>query len=235
MPDPRMRRSFTGPAEIEDDPKTVAAESKIAQRLRGRRSTKPDCIDGTDVNFVWRILSGSEKQEVTAGACRRFEELGLEKEFRWFRDIEDEMCWQIIYRGMRDPDDEGTAADPYPKPLAHSVDELRDLLTPEERDMLLSRYIDFEEIVNPPIGDPEVFFEQIQQAVKKNETIAERMTALINFGSHMLASYILFSESQPSTSPTSSSSGSSEQNNNSKPTQSEPPKTQSEPEPAESG
>ncbi|KKM84773.1 hypothetical protein LCGC14_1295800 [marine sediment metagenome] len=232
--DPRMRRSFTGAREVENDPKAIEAESKIAQRLRGRRSTQPDCIDGTDVNFVWRILMGSEKQEVTAGACRRFEDLGLDKEFRWFRDIEDEMVWQILFRAMRDPDYEGDAGEPYPKTLAHSVDELRDLLTVEERDKLVSRYLDFEEVINPPIGNPEIFFDQINEAVKKNDSPAERMTALLDFGSHLLASYILFSESQQSTSPTSSSSGTSGPSNNSKPTQSAPPKTQSETENAES-
>lgn len=171
-------------------PVQAEAASRLAVILRGRRHTKvghfPDKPDDT---FRWRVLTGTEKQECQACAIRRFNELGIPPELRMYQDLEEELTWQVLFRGMRDESDPGTLNDPYPKSFAANVDELRDLLTVDERDALLIDYLDFESEVDP---SPETVnaevIQQITIALKKKES--ERLRALNDFDSATLRSYL---------------------------------------------
>lgn len=216
MADSRIRQSVPGLTEESDD---TGSRSTLAQRLLGRRSTKPDEFEfvrgewAETVGFRWRILSGTEKQECLSSACERFQVLGVDKELRHYTDLEDEVVWQILFYAMRDPSKESDAKGvPYPRPLFPNAETCRDAMSPDERDILVSRYLDFEEKVSPQVGDAEAFFLAIDNAVKKKDPGQSSMTTLMNFGSYILASYILFMESQRQNSLTFSAPTSSEEN-----------------------
>lgn len=214
--DPRIRESIPGLAEAKDD--DAGSRSTLAQRLLGRRFTEADEFEfirddwSEVVPFRWRILSGTEKQECLSSACERFQILGVDKELRHYRDLEDEVVWQILFYALRDPSKESDSRGvPYPRPLFPDADTCRDAMSPDERDILVSRYLDFEERIAPQIANAEAFFLAIDDAVKKNGPGRSSMTTLMNFGSFILASYILSLESQLSSSQTSSAPGSSEE------------------------
>jgi len=156
------------------------AHSALARMRRGKRETKPGALPGDKTPFVWRVLSGTEKQECLAAAADRFRELNLPVELRMHSDLEDEVVWQILFLAMRDAASVGDASEPFPVPFAASVDELRDLLSVDERDLLASEYLDFEDDVNPDPAKlhPELF-DAIAEAAKKKDR-----AVLNSFGSH---------------------------------------------------
>ena len=126
-----------------------------------------------------------------------------------YTDLEDEVSWQILGRAMRDPDQPGTTSDPYPVPLG-SVDDLRDALTVDERDVLMSEYMDFEDEVDPdPMFKPDEWHEQIEEALKKNDR-ADCVRALSTCGSRMLVGYLLSTVRPQLISPIGKSSSSPE-------------------------
>jgi hypothetical protein len=217
MADRRIRTSVPGVEDVRDSDDT-GSRATLAARLLGRRYTEADEFEfirgdwRETVPFRWRILTGTEKQECLAGACERFAILGVDKELRHYRDLEDEVVWQILFYALRDPDKESDAKGvPYPRPLFPDADTCRDAMSPDERDILVSRYLDFEERVAPQIGDAEAFFLAIDDAVKKKDPDRSSMTTLMNFGSYTLASYILTLESRLSNSQIFSAPTSSEE------------------------
>lgn len=161
-------------------------------------------IGGKVVPFVWRLLMGNDKQDITSASCNRFDDLNIEKEFRYFADIEDEQCWQILYFAAMDPES-GNEEIGYTEHLASDVEDVRGSLTVTERDHLVSRYLDWEEVVNPPAGNSEIFYGAIDEIVKKNAPLVETLSSLINFGSLTLASYLLHTNGPSSSSATSKS------------------------------
>ena len=182
------RRQVQESARRLQEDKTAQGASKLNALLRGTLHTKPSSIPGSDIDFVFRVLSGHDKQAVLGNACKRFDELGIPVELRHYNDLEDEMTWQILAMAMRDPDHKGSDANPYPKPLA-TVDECREKLTPDERDSLISEYMDLEEQVDPdPMNVPDEWFEAVTGALKKKAP--ERARALNSFGSRILTGYM---------------------------------------------
>lgn len=180
----RQRRP--GLEELKDDPNAGGA-GKLASLLQGRRLTRESEIPGADIPFVWRVLSGADKQACLGDACARFQKLGIPVELRSHNDLEDETVWQIIARGMRDPDNVERQLAP--------VDECRENLTVDQRDILMSEYMDLEEECDPdPINVPALWFEEVQAALKKQPEEAARL--LSSFGSRALVSYLLSTASQ---------------------------------------
>lgn len=208
MTDPRLRKSFPGIKEQEpaDD------RSALAKIAGGRRQVRKCEMLGH--TFVWRVLSGTEKQDCLGGAVQRFADLGIPTELRVYSDLEDELCWQVLWHAMRDPEIIGTDSHPYPRAYAASVSECRDVLTVDERDMLIIAYMDFQEEINPAATEPAMFSAQIEEVLKKNDDSTQQLTDLINFGSHSLATYLLTMASQQSSSPNPNSSPTSSNETN---------------------
>lgn len=190
-----LRARVEATQEMTDD--EAEGVSKLATLMRGRREVTHTKIPGTDIGVVIRALMGSEKQECLGEANKRFADLGIPPEMRSYTDFEDEICWQILARVLRDPDDES-------KSIAKDVDELRDLMTIDERDVLMTEFLDLEERCNPdPALMPEIWHDQISATLKKKRTHSlDSLGELLNFGSRALASYMLTSAFQPSTLPT---------------------------------
>lgn len=156
-------------AELRNDDSLARGITALATLARGRKHTRPGKIPDTEIDFMWRVLGGRQKQECIALACARFDELGIPKELRTYTDLEDEQRWQVIAAAMREPDIKGTDSDPYPQPLG-TPDEIREALTIDERDILFSDYLDLEELVDPdPVKMPEQWHDDITAALKKSQ------------------------------------------------------------------
>lgn len=162
------------------------AESALARYRAGKQHTKPGELPGGGA-FVWRVLTGAENQACLAAAIEHFEKMKIPAELRAYSDLEDETFWQILFRAMRDPGDVS-------KTLAKSVDELRQLLDSDERDILAQQYLDFKSEVNPqPSELSPATFAAIRAAVQKKS-----VQALSDFEPYMLRLYLLTSDNQPS-------------------------------------
>lgn len=172
--------------EFANTPRTAEAVSRLATMRKGQRHTKRGVLPGDGIEFVWRLLSGAEKQAALAAAVQRMEALKLPIELRSYSDLEDECVWQLLAQAMRDPQHPGPSGT-YPETLARDADELRELLTVDERDALITAYLDFEDEVDPdPATISDELYAAIETAVKKRDA-----RALRNFGSNLLASFVL--------------------------------------------
>jgi hypothetical protein len=201
-----LRRAAKAPAS------EVAAASKLASLRRSQRATKADVLpgdlEGQDaVPFVWRLLDGNEKQLARARAVARMRAIDIPIELMFAApDLEDECAWQILAIAMRNPDEVGNdPRNPYPEPLAADVAELRELLTTDERDLLITRYMDFEEELDPDPADlpPEQLAAIVALVKKKRE---ESLGRLMNSGTRTLARCVIALVDQLSSSASGSSS-----------------------------
>lgn len=211
-----------------ENPKAAQGDGILAKLIRGRRHTRSSEIPPRNrgdepIPFVWRVLSGTEKQAALGGAVRRFEELGIPDSLRTYTDLEDELTWQVISRAMRNPAVEGDDHNPYPKPVG-TPEEVRDALTVDERDVLMSEYLDLEAEVDPdPALMPEVWHEQIEAALKKKAD--EALGILVNMPSRALIGYLLSMAARLSISPMPKSGSSVEENCNGSSKPPSPPAT----------
>jgi hypothetical protein len=190
-----MRRSDL--EDLRNDDGRSRGITALSKLIRGRKHTKPGRIPESDIEFEWRVLTGREKQECLARACQRFESLGIPKELRTYTDLEDELTWQVIGAAMRNRSVKGDDADPYPEPL-DTMDNVRDALTVDERDILVSEYMDLEEQVDPdPANMPDIFYDEIISALKKSlKDPTGAASSLSNFGSRTLIGFLLTTASQ---------------------------------------
>jgi len=182
----------------------AAGASKLSALLRGTRDVVHTKIPGTQLGLVIRPLMGGEKQECLGDASKRFTDLGIPPEMKGYQDFEDEICWQILARVMRDPDTPGDDRNPWPVPFAKDVDEVRSLMTVDERDVIMTEFLDLEERCDPdPALMPELWHDQIEATLKKSsEPGASSLADLLNFGSRALSSYLLATADRLLNSPT---------------------------------
>jgi hypothetical protein len=200
-----------------DDQETKAL-SMLARARQGKRHTEFGKLPGCGTQFVWRVLTGDERQECVGAALKRFKDLGIPYELRLGEELVHETWYQILHLAMRDPD----LVDK--RSFAYSVDEFRKLIGDDERDILATQYMDIEEKVNPQIDQiTEDEYNAILRVIKKND-----MPAGINYGSAALWNCLRIMATQLQTLPSfnSGSGASSEQTTTS---QSEP--QQQEPQP----
>lgn len=186
-----------GLGELRNDDSRARGVTALGALLRGRKHTKASAIKGRapgepDVPFVWVVLSGREKQECMGRACARFDALGIPHELRTYTDLEQELTWQLVAAAMRSPDNRGTDANPFPD-LLGEPDEVRDALTVDERDILISEYMDLEELVDPdPMLQPQQWHDDIVHALKKSLDDSDAAASILsNLGSRALLSFLL--------------------------------------------
>ena len=209
MPQFRKTRGTAAAAAVEArelsaDPVRARGLSKLEKLLAGRQHTRKLTLPNSDEEFVMRVVGGATKQLTTAAAIAHFEDIGIPPEFRHFTDIDSEIGYQHLSRAMRDPDVPGERHNPYPEPFA-TVDELREILTLDERDILLSQYFDLEESVDPdPAFQSEQWHDEIMSALKKSPEQA--VTTLSSLGSRTLIGFLVTMVAPLLTSPTASSS-----------------------------
>jgi len=133
-------------------------------------------------------LSVAELQVAQAEAERRFRDIGLGLNVLNSDDFASELHIQVLARSMRSKGDRTVR-------LFSDADELREMLTADERTHLTSDYIDLQSEANPtPEEMSDELFVEIEEAIKKKD-----QSRLNSIGSNMLATYLL---SMASRSPT---------------------------------
>lgn len=189
-------------------PREAEGISKLAQLRKGHRATEPDELPADPdrgveaLPFVWVILGGTEAQEAMAAAVKRLDEIDVPREMLGAKPLEDELGWQVLARAMRDPED-------LSQPIAADVDELRDLLNDDERDILMTRYADFQERKYPAPHDLSLAeLKAMEEAAKKKSP--ESLAQLMSFGSWSLGLFVISLVSRLETLASGSSGSSTE-------------------------
>jgi hypothetical protein len=176
------------------NPTEAKALSLLSAMRQGKRHTRPGKLPGDGAVFSWQVLTRAEKQECLAAAIGHFAKLGIPAELRAFQDLEDEVVTQVLARAMRDPSEPSRS-------FAKDVDEIRELLTVDEIDLLFNGYADVEDEVNP---DPAALSDELRDAIEAALKKADER-ALTSFGARSLGTYMLSLASRPSSSPKDSS------------------------------
>jgi len=168
--------------------------SLIEKLKAGTRNVKAIKFPGTEDDIVMQILSNADIQDAVFAAERRFKGEEMSVASSTLDAYEDERTTQILFRALRDPDNSK-------KPFSSSADELRKLLTREQKDYLIAEYAAFENECSPRLENlSDDRFNEIWEEIKK------KPTALNTLSSGMQRRLLLFLVSQQSTSPTHSGS-----------------------------
>lgn len=166
---------------------TLAAESagvSLIERLRKGTDAKREITwPGSDERVELRCLSCTEVQEAESAAHERWKELKLDLDLWTSENFYSELTTQLIFRSLHRLDKN--------ERLFSSMDELRDLITPDERTLIVSEYVELQNHANPDPGDLNVeTVELIKAAIEKKD-----VASLSAFGSSTLAIFLLGTES----------------------------------------
>lgn len=119
--------------------------SSLLEKLKGgKRNTRKIKFPGTDQDMVLRVLSNAEIQEALFATENRFKAKKIKISSTTVEAYEDENATQILFRALRDPQDPD-------RPFAENADELRKLLTRDEKDILVDAYNGLEKEVSPSV------------------------------------------------------------------------------------
>jgi len=138
----------------------------LLEKLKsGKRNVRLIKFPGTDHDVALRVLSNAEVQEALFATEGRFKQKKIEVSATTVEAYEDENTIQILTRALRDPKDPE-------QPFAANVDQLREMITLEEKNDLVREYDAFENEVSPSaktIDDDELdrIFDEVK---KKPET-----------------------------------------------------------------
>ena len=104
--------------------------SSLLEKLKaGKRNVRIIRFPGTEQKAALRALSNADLQEAAFATENHFKSKNIEITTTTIEAYEDENTTQILFRALRNPDDPD-------QPFAKSVDELRSLLTRDEKDYL---------------------------------------------------------------------------------------------------
>jgi hypothetical protein len=138
------------------------SDSLLAKLKAGKRNTNTIKFPGTDSDVALRILTEAERQESVFAAENHFKKKKIEYSVATSDEMEMETDTQILFRALRNPDN-------LSKSLAGSADELRGMIEENEKQILISQYIAFEQECspNPKQLDAEEL-DSLIEGVKKN-------------------------------------------------------------------
>jgi hypothetical protein len=136
--------------------------SALDRLKAGTRNEKTVTFPGTDKKVVIRVLTVGEGQEAAFEAERYFHRQEIALHEGTIEAYEKEKTTRMLHRALRDPDspDETFAAD---------AEELKKLLTEDEREALVAEYLALQEAASPLLGGlTEERFALLLDEVKKN-------------------------------------------------------------------
>lgn len=117
--------------------------SSLLEKLKaGKRNVRAIKFPGMDQNVALRVLSNADVQDALFATENHFKQHKIEVSATTVEAYEDENTTQILFRALRDPQD-------YDRPFVKDVDELRRMLTRDEKDLLVEQYNAFEKEVSP--------------------------------------------------------------------------------------
>lgn len=169
--------------------------SLIEKLKAGARNTKVIKFPGTEEKIILKVLSNFEVQEAVFASERRFKTEDILVTKTCLDAYEDERTTQLLFRALRDPSDGK-------KSFASTADELRKLLTKEEKDVLVAEYEAFEKECAPQLADmTDKEFDELWEALKKNpKTVSNFLSSGVQ------KRLLLYLASRPATLPTDSGS-----------------------------
>lgn len=136
--------------------------SLLAKLKSGKKNIRTIQFPGTDKNAALQALSNQDFQDAVFAAELKFRSADIAVTPSTLDAYEDERTTQVLFRALKDPDD------PL-KSFAGSVDELRKLLTKEEKEILVDEYNSFEKECSPRFAQlSNEEFEKIWNEVKKS-------------------------------------------------------------------
>jgi len=139
--------------------------SLIEKLKAGTRNVKTIKFPGIEDDIVLQILSNADTQDAVFAAERRFKGEEMPISSSTLDAYEDERTTQILFRALRDPDN-------HKKPFSASADELRKLLTKEQKDYLAAEYTAFEDECSPRLDNmTDEKFDEIWEEVKKKPAV----------------------------------------------------------------
>jgi hypothetical protein len=175
----------------------AAAESALASLMGGRRQLQPKhvVLPGLGVPAVLAVLSQTDTAVCRANAFIYVAGLGVNPNDKVMVDLYVDECHvEILARALRDPRDEKNG---FARPFARDAQEVRDLLTPDQRAAAFDLFVNYQREIDPAAEDvTEEQALEIHSLIKKKA--ARELTAL---GSFSLASFLLFMESRQLLSP----------------------------------
>lgn len=179
------------------DLKEARAESALAALMGGKRQLLPKrvVLPGLGAEAVLAVLSQTDIGVCRAQAFLYVTGLGIDPNAKVVADLYVDECHvEILARALRDPRDE---ANGFQRPFARDAQELRDLLTADQRAAAFDLYTNYQREIDPAAEDitQEDALEILEHIKKKD---ARALTAL---GSFSLASFLLFMESRQLLSP----------------------------------
>jgi hypothetical protein len=138
--------------------------SLIEKLKAGTRNVKTIKFPGTEDDITLQILSNADYQDAVFAAERRFKGEEMPVASSTLDAYTDERTTQILFRALRDPDNNK-------KPFTASADELRKLLTKEQKEYLVSEYDAFEDECSPRFETlTDEKFNELWDEVKKKPT-----------------------------------------------------------------
>jgi len=169
--------------------------SSLLEKLKaGKKAVKTVKFPGTDQDVSIQVLNNSEKQRANMETERYFKAEEISISATTMDIYLDEINTRTLAVALRNPLN-------VKEPFAASADELRALITTDEKDLLIEEYNALEQEVSPAeknmTGDQ---FEDLFATLKKNPTIGNALNL------PTLRGLIGFLASRPWTSPKDSGS-----------------------------
>lgn len=136
--------------------------SLLAKLKSGKKNIKAINFPGTEKPAALQVLSNQDFQDAVFAAELKFKSSDIAVTPSTLDAYEDERTTQVLFRALRDPDDPS-------KSFAGSVDELRKLVSKEEKEILVDEYNSFERESSPRFSQlSEEEFEKLWSDVKKS-------------------------------------------------------------------
>jgi hypothetical protein len=163
----------------------------------GKANVREVIFPGTSEKIGITVLTEAEIQDATFATERHFKTSGIEISATTIGTYERELNTQILCRALVDPASRSAAF--------RDVKELRGLLDPSAKDMLIEEYNSMADECSPsPLTLTDAQFEEIFREIKKNGTTGRDLSL------RTLKGLITYLAKLPSISPKDSGSGSSE-------------------------
>ncbi len=142
--------------------------ASLLEKLKaGARNLRVIDFPGSDRKVGLRVLTNAESQAAFFAAAEHFEKRGVEIGADTIEAFEDEHTVQQLALALRDPDDPDTA-------FAKNADQLRALITRDEKSALVDEYTAFEQEVSPRAENlsEQELDELLDRLKKKPETLS---------------------------------------------------------------
>ena len=136
--------------------------SKLEKLKAGKRNIKVVAFPGTEAKVGIRVLTLQDEQDAAFATEQVFKAEEIVYSSATVEPYEREKTIQLLWRALRDPENPD-------RPFADTVEELRELMTTEEKDILVDEYMAHQSECSPSldsITDEE--FEGLLEEVKKS-------------------------------------------------------------------